>query len=61
MITKEMVDRINFLSKKSKAEGLTDVEKEEQQNLRKQYINCIKKQVKDQLDCIEFVDDDKKH
>lgn len=34
----EKIDRINFLSKKAKTEGLTDAEKQEQQQLRKEYI-----------------------
>ena len=32
------IDRINFLARKSKAEGLTDEEKAEQDILRKEYI-----------------------
>ena len=35
---KEKIERINFLSKKSKAEGLTDAERAEQAALRKEYI-----------------------
>ena len=35
---KEKIARINFLSKKSKTEGLTDAEKAEQAALRKEYI-----------------------
>lgn len=35
---KEKVERINFLSKKSKTEGLTDAEREEQAALRQEYI-----------------------
>lgn len=50
------IDRINELAKKSKAEGLTDLEKQEQDKLRKEYINLFKKNLKAQLDCIEFVD-----
>lgn len=58
MITKEMIDRINFLSRKSKQEGLTEEEKSEQQVLRKKYIEYIKGQVRHQLDSIKFVEDE---
>lgn len=34
----EKIDRINFLSKKSKTVGLTEEEKLEQQTLRQEYI-----------------------
>lgn len=57
MITKEMIDRINQLAKKSKQEGLSEAEKLEQQELRKKYIEYIKGQVRQQLDSIEFVED----
>ena len=60
MITKEQIDRINQLARKSKtAEGLTDAEKAEQQLLRRQYIDTFKANLKSQLDNIEFVDEDK--
>lgn len=57
MISKEMIDRINQLSKKSKQDGLTEAEQQEQQELRKKYIEYIKGQVRQQLDSIEFVED----
>ena len=37
----EVIKRINELAKKSKTEGLNDVEKEEQQKLRRIYIDSI--------------------
>lgn len=58
MITKEMIDRINQLSKKSRQDGLTEDEKQEQQELRKKYIECIKGQIRHQLDSIKFVEDE---
>ncbi|HCJ57298.1 hypothetical protein SDC9_127372 [bioreactor metagenome] len=56
MITKEDIDRINFLAKKSKDAGLTEEEKAEQQRLRRKYIDWVKSQVKAQLDTIEITD-----
>ncbi|MBE6030908.1 MAG: DUF896 domain-containing protein [Clostridiales bacterium] len=56
MITQEMIDRINVLSKKSKNEGLTPEEAEEQKLLRRAYIDAFKANLKSQLDNIEFVD-----
>ena len=38
----ELVKKINLLSRKSKEEGLNDIEKEEQNNLRQIYINRFK-------------------
>lgn len=56
MITKEKIDRINQLSRKSKTEGLTDAEKEEQAVLRREYIDSFKANLKAQLDQIEIVE-----
>lgn len=57
MITKELIDRINVLARKSKAEGLNDEEKAEQDQLRKEYIRCFKENFRKQLECIELVDE----
>ncbi len=57
MITEEKIKRINELARKSKAEGLTDAEKEEQQILRREYIDAFKANLRAQLDQIEFVDE----
>ncbi len=58
MITKEDIDRINFLSRKSREQALTEEEKSEQQVLRRRYIEYIKAQVRVKLDSIEYVDDE---
>ena len=52
MITEEDIKRINELYHTSQAEGLTDEEKEEQQNLRKAYIEAMRGNVRAQLDSI---------
>ncbi len=50
MITQEKIDRINALARKSKtAEGLTEAEKEEQQKLRREYIDAYKASLHAQL------------
>ena len=53
---KKIIDRINELSRKSKEQELTEIEKKEQDKLRKEYIACFRKNLKSQLDCIEFTD-----
>lgn len=56
-ITQEMLDRINELSRKKKAEGLTEEEQAEQKVLYKEYIAAFRANFKAQLDNIEFVDE----
>lgn len=58
MITEEMITRINELAKKSKSEGLNEAEKEEQQKLRKLYIESMKMNLRAQLDNIDVVEPD---
>lgn len=59
MITKEKIDRINELARKSKTEDLTEEEKLEQGLLREEYIDAFKANLRSQLENIEFVDDKK--
>lgn len=54
---KEKLDRISALARKSKAEGLTQAEKSEQSALRQEYLAAIRKNFKQTLDSIEYVDD----
>ena len=57
-MTNEKIARINELYKKSKAEGLTEAEKEEQQKLRKEYIESFKMNLRSQLNNIDVVEPD---
>lgn len=59
----ELIKRINFLYKKSKEEGLTEEEKKEQHIIRKEYIEGIKGNLKQQLDKVQYMpkDDDFKN
>jgi len=58
MLTKEKIDRINELARKSKVACLTPEEKEEQAELRKEYLGKFREHFKSHLESIRFVDDD---
>ncbi len=60
MITEKDIARINELYHKSKLEGLTPEEKEEQSKLRRAYIDAIKGNVRAQLNNIDIVDENGK-
>jgi len=55
MKLEELIERINFLYKKSQEEGLTEEEKIEQQEVRKQYIENVKRNFRAQLETIERI------
>lgn len=50
MITQEKIDRINFLARKSRTEGLTEAEALEQKNLRAEYVAAFRKSLENTLD-----------
>lgn len=52
-----LVARINELARKHKSVGLTEEETLEREKLRKQYIEGFKRSLRQQLDSIEFVDE----
>lgn len=52
------IDRINALARKSKAEGLTEDEKKEQDLLRKEYIAIVRRNLRGQLNNIDVVNPD---
>ncbi len=58
MNMKEVIDRINALYHKSEEEGLTPVEKEEQQALRQKYILSVRRNLRGQLNNINIQNED---
>lgn len=52
------IKRINELYHKSKSEGLTETEKDEQTRLRQEYIASVRGNLRMQLDQIDIVDAD---
>ena len=54
----ELIKRINFLSKKSKAEGLSEEEKKEQAELRQKYIKMFRQGVANTLSNVYVMDKD---
>lgn len=57
-MTQDKIDRINELARKQKTEeGLTDEERAEQQKLRSEYINSIKRNLSLQLESTVIVDE----
>ena len=57
-MTPEKISRINALAHKSKAEGLTEAEKAEQQALRQEYLADVKANFRSQLNNIEIKEPD---
>ncbi len=52
------IARINELAHKSKAEGLTEAEKKEQQLLRQEFLAAVRQNLKSQLDHIDVREPD---
>ena len=57
-MNEEKIARINELARKSKAEGLTEAEKQEQAILRQEFIASVRNNLKAQLDNIDVVNPD---
>lgn len=58
MTMEEKIKRINELYHKSKAEGLTEEEKEEQAALRKEYVANVRANLRGQLNSIVIQKED---
>ena len=57
-MTEEKIARINELYHKSKAEGLTEEEKAEQQQLRQEYLAAIRNNMRATLDNVSVKNPD---
>lgn len=57
-MNEEKIARINELYHKSKAEGLTPEEAEEQQKLRREYIESFKRNLRGTLNNISIKEED---
>lgn len=55
---KEQIQRINELYHKQKEQGLTEKEKQEQQQLRTAYIKQIRHNLEQQLEQVSIVQED---
>ncbi|WP_404819905.1 DUF896 domain-containing protein [Lentilactobacillus senioris] len=53
---KQIVPRINELAKKAKAEGLTELEKVEQKDLRDKYVKRFRENFKSQIEMMKIYD-----
>lgn len=58
MLPEELISRINALANKSKEQELSESEKEEQKQLRQEYLKMIRGQVENQLSGIKVVDEE---
>ena len=50
MIDNETINRINFLARKSRSEGLSEEEKAEQARLRSEYVKAFRESLTSQLE-----------
>lgn len=57
-MNEEKLARINELARKSKAEGLTESERAEQADLRREYIEAVRRNLRGQLDNIDVQEKD---
>lgn len=55
-LEKKDLERINYLAKKAKTEGLDEKEKKEQKALREAYLKNFRSNFRKQLENIEIVD-----
>lgn len=60
LISKELIARINELAHKAKAEGLTQLEEAERQELREKYLKEFRAGFRQQVEMLQVYDKDGK-
>jgi uncharacterized protein YnzC (UPF0291/DUF896 family) len=58
LVTPEKIKRINELARKAKSVGLDDREKQEQDTLRKEYVQAVRSSLKANIHSLKIVDED---
>ncbi|MDD3653518.1 MAG: DUF896 domain-containing protein [Desulfotomaculaceae bacterium] len=61
MISKDLLEQINYLAKKQRNQGLTVEEKKKQRELRERYLEYIRSYVSNTLESAGFKPKNKKH
>jgi uncharacterized protein YnzC (UPF0291/DUF896 family) len=56
MLSKEKLERINELSKKSKTSGLSIEEAKQQSALRKEYLETFRSTMRDTIESVKVID-----
>ncbi|WP_203362474.1 DUF896 domain-containing protein [Bacillus sp. REN10] len=56
MLSAEKIARINELAKKSKTEGLTGEEKQEQVHLRQEYLQAFRRSMRNTVETVRVFD-----
>lgn len=56
MLSKEKINRINELSKKSKSIGLTTEEAKEQSKLRQEYLSSFRSNMRETIENVQVID-----
>ena len=57
-MTPEAIQRINELARKAKAQGLTPEDAQEQQRLRQEYLDSVRKNLVSQLENMSILEPD---
>lgn len=58
MLSQDKLDRINDLARKQRADGLTEEEKKEQEELRQQYIKAFRSGMRNSIEGMKIVDEE---